>query len=47
MFKDKYPDKIVILEHDIAFTYECDTLKNYNVPEENKLCMLFRLVFII
>ena len=41
MFKDKYPDKIVILEHDIAFTYECDTLQNYNVPKEtNYACYL-------
>ena len=41
MFKDKYPDKIVILEHDIAFTYECDILKNHDIPKEtNYACYL-------
>ena len=39
--KTKYPDKIVTLDHDIAFTYECDILKNHNIPKEiNYACYL-------
>jgi hypothetical protein len=37
MFKKRFPDKIVTLEHDIVLTYKCDTLKNYNVTREQRL----------
>jgi len=36
MFKTKFPDKIVTLEHDIVLTYKCDTLKNYDVTREQR-----------
>ena len=36
MFKKKFPDKIVTLEHDIVLTYKCDTLKNYDVTKEQR-----------
>jgi len=37
MFKKRFPDKIVTLEHDIVLTYKCDTLKNYDVTREQRL----------
>lgn len=37
MFKTRFPDKIVTLEHDIVLTYKCDTLKNYDVTREQRL----------
>jgi hypothetical protein len=37
MFKDRFPDKILTLEHDIVLTYKCDTLKNYDVTREQRL----------
>ena len=37
MFKDRFKDKIVTLEHDIVLTYKCDTLKNYDVTREQRL----------
>jgi hypothetical protein len=37
MFKERFPDKIVTLEHDIVLTYKCDTLKNYDVTREQRL----------
>ena len=36
MFKNRFPDKIVTLEHDIVLTYTCDTLKNYDVTKEQR-----------
>lgn len=36
MFKQRFPDKIVTLEHDIVLTYKCDTLKNYDVTKEQR-----------
>ena len=36
LFKAKFPDKIVTLEHDIVLTYKCDTLKNYEVTKEQR-----------
>jgi hypothetical protein len=36
MFKKRFPDKIVTLEHDIVLTYKCDTLKNYDVTKEQR-----------
>jgi len=36
MFKSRFPDKIVTLEHDIVLTYTCDTLKNYDVTKEQR-----------
>ena len=36
LFKAKFPDKIVTLEHDIVLTYKCDTLKNYDVTKEQR-----------
>jgi hypothetical protein len=36
LFKQKFPDKIVTLEHDIVLTYKCDTLKNYDVTKEQR-----------
>jgi len=36
MFKERFPDKIVTLEHDIVLTYKCDTLKNYEVTKEQR-----------
>ena len=36
LFKKKFPDKIVTLEHDIVLTYKCDTLKNYEVTKEQR-----------
>jgi hypothetical protein len=36
LFKTKFPDKIVTLEHDIVLTYKCDTLKNYEVTKEQR-----------
>ena len=36
LFKAKFPDKIVTLEHDIVLTYKCDTLKNYEVTREQR-----------
>jgi hypothetical protein len=36
MFKQRFPDKIVTLEHDIVLTYKCDTLKNYEVTKEQR-----------
>lgn len=36
MFKERFPDKIVTLEHDIVLTYKCDTLKNYDVTREQR-----------
>jgi hypothetical protein len=37
MFKKRFPDKIVTLEHDIVLTYKCDTLKNYDVTRDQRL----------
>lgn len=37
MFKKRFPNKIVTLEHDIVLTYKCDTLKNYDVTREQRL----------
>jgi hypothetical protein len=37
IFKKRFPDKIVTLEHDIVLTYKCDTLKNYDVTREQRL----------
>ena len=37
MFKRRFPDKIVTLEHDIVLTYKCDTLKNYDVTRDQRL----------
>ena len=37
VFKKRFPDKIVTLEHDIVLTYKCDTLKNYDVTREQRL----------
>ena len=34
LFREKFPDKIVTLEHDIVLTYKCDTLKNYEVTRD-------------
>ena len=36
LFKKKFPDKIVTLEHDIVLTYNCDTLRNYEVTKEQR-----------
>jgi hypothetical protein len=36
LFREKFPDKIVTLEHDIVLTYKCDTLKNYEVTREQR-----------
>jgi len=36
LFKKKFPDKIVTLEHDIVLTYKCDTLKNCEVTKEQR-----------
>ena len=36
MFKKRFPDKVVTLEHDIVLTYKCDTLKNYDVTKEQR-----------
>jgi len=36
IFKKRFPDKIVTLEHDIVLTYKCDTLKNYDVTKEQR-----------
>ena len=36
LFKARFPDKIVTLEHDIVLTYKCDTLKNYDVTKEQR-----------
>ena len=36
LFKKKFPDKIVTLEHDIVLTYKCDTLRNYEVTKEQR-----------
>ena len=36
LFKKRFPDKIVTLEHDIVLTYKCDTLKNYEVTKEQR-----------
>ena len=36
MFKKRFPEKIVTLEHDIVLTYKCDTLKNYDVTKEQR-----------
>jgi hypothetical protein len=36
MFKKRFPDTIVTLEHDIVLTYTCDTLKNYDVTKEQR-----------
>ena len=36
MFKNRFPDKIVTLEHDTVLTYTCDTLKNYDVTKEQR-----------
>ena len=36
LFREKFPDKIVTLEHDIVLTYKCDTLKNYDVTREQR-----------
>jgi hypothetical protein len=36
LFKQKFLDKIVTLEHDIVLTYKCDTLKNYDVTKEQR-----------
>jgi len=36
MFKKRFPDKIITLEHDIVLTYKCDTLKNYEVTKEQR-----------
>jgi hypothetical protein len=47
LFKKKFPDKIVTLEHDIVLTYKCDTLKNYEVTKEQRIRMLLGLVLVI
>ena len=36
MFKAKFPNKIITLEHDIVLTYNCDTLKNYDVTKNQR-----------
>ena len=36
LFKERFPEKIVTLEHDIVLTYKCDTLKNYEVTREQR-----------
>jgi len=36
IFKRRFPDKIVTLEHDIVLTYTCDTLKNYDVTKDQR-----------
>ena len=36
LFREKFPDKIVTLEHDIVLTYKCHTLKNYEVTREQR-----------
>jgi hypothetical protein len=36
MFKAKFPNKIITLEHDIVLTYKCDTLKNYDVTKNQR-----------
>src|SRR6056300_434436 len=36
LFKQKFLDKIVTLEHAIVLTYKCDTLKNYDVTKEQR-----------
>jgi hypothetical protein len=36
LFREKFPNKIVTLEHDIVLTYKCDTLKNYEVTREQR-----------
>lgn len=41
IFRKKFPNKIVTLEHDIVLTYRCDTLKNYDVTKEQRyMCYL-------
>jgi hypothetical protein len=34
MFKERFPDKIVTLDHEIALTYDCDFLKNHGISKE-------------
>lgn len=34
MFKTRFPDKIVTLDHEIALTYDCDFLKNYGISKD-------------
>jgi len=34
MFKERFPDKIVTLDHEITLTYDCDFLKNHGISKE-------------
>lgn len=36
MFKRRFPDKIVTLDHEITLTYDCKVLKNHGISKEKR-----------
>jgi hypothetical protein len=36
LFKERFPDKIVTLDHDIVLTYDCNYLNNHGVSKEKR-----------
>ena len=40
MFKSRFPDKVVTLDHEIALTYDCDFLKNTVSKEARYACYI-------